>query len=94
MSKKGDIYLGVYGSEYLLSAFGRTLTIADEDITREGRTFDGTLVRDKIATKTTITLSYSLIGGSELATLKTIYALDTTLSLQIYHTDNHCWTRN
>lgn len=85
MSNKGDIYLGEYGSEILLSAFGRKLTVTDEQINREGRTASGKLVRDVIATKKTFQLKYDLIGGSELTDLLTLYAIDDELSLQIYH---------
>lgn len=88
MSKKGDIYLGTFGSEFLLSAFGRKLSVQEEQMTREGRTVNGRLVRDVIATKKTISLKYDLIGGNELATVLSIYSLNSELSLQIYHTDD------
>lgn len=80
----GDIYLGAAGSEYKLSAFGRRLTIKPDMIVREGRTISGKLVRDVISTKHEITLEYELIGGTDLATLITIYNLQSELSLQIH----------
>lgn len=88
MAKNGDIYLGEFGSEVLLSAFGRKLTISDEQLNRESRTANGTLVIDVIATKKTITLDHTLLGGTDLATFLSLYNLNTTLSLQIYHTDD------
>lgn len=88
MANKGDIYLGTEGSESLLTPFGRTFTINDEQILREGRTANGRLVRDVITTKKNITLKYELIGGTDLATLLTIYNLNDELSLLVYHTSD------
>jgi len=88
MANKGDIYLGLEGSESLLTPFGRKYSIDDEQIIREGRTANGRLVRDIIAVKKTITLKYDLIGGTDLATLLTIYNLNAELSLLVYHTSD------
>lgn len=84
MATNGDIYLGVTGDLKLLSPFGRKLQIKQEQIVREGRTINGRLVRDVITTKNEISLSYELIGGTDLTTLLTLYALDLELTLKIY----------
>ena len=88
MPNKGDIYLGAVGSESLLSAYGRKLSISDEQITREGRTASGRYVKDVITTKKEFNIRYDLIGGNDLASLLTIYGIDDELSLQIYHTSD------
>lgn len=88
MANKGDIYLGTSGSESLMSPYARKLSIEDEQISREGRTYSGRLVRDIITTKKNIKLQYDLIGGNDLATYLSLYNLDSELSLQIYHTSD------
>lgn len=85
--KKGDIYLGPSGTETLLSAFGRKLSIVDDELSREQRTASGRLVRDIIAVKKKITLSYETIDGDDLTTFLDLYDLQDELSLLIYHTD-------
>jgi hypothetical protein len=87
MSKKGDIYLGLSGSESLMSPFGRRLSIVDEEIGREQRTSSGRLVRDIVAVKKKITLAYETIDGSDLETYLDLYDLESELSILIYHTD-------
>jgi hypothetical protein len=84
MTANGDIYLGVLGSEYLLSPGGRRLAISDIEISRSDRTADGTLRTDIVATKMKFTLSYSVITGTALLQLLTIYRLHSDLSLLIY----------
>jgi hypothetical protein len=87
MSKKGDIYLGVAGSEAIMSPFGRRLSIVDEEIGREQRTSSGRLVKDITAVKKKITLAYETIDGSDLETYLDMYDLEQELSVLIYHTD-------
>jgi len=86
MGTRGDIYLGAEGSEYLLTPFGRSFSIKEEIISREGRTADGTLRRDIVATKKTFILDYSMIDETDIDTLLTIYELDSELSLLVYNT--------
>lgn len=87
MAKAGEIYLGVLGSEVLLTPASRTLEIYTEEIIRSSRTASGRLVKDVIATKDNITLSHELLGGTDLTTLKNLYNLHQELSLLIYNTD-------
>jgi hypothetical protein len=84
MAKKGDIYLG----GVLLSAYGRKLTIGENEISKEERTVSGRLVRDIIATKKRFKLSYELIDGDDLEDLLDLYDLQDECTLLIYHTDD------
>lgn len=85
--KRGDIYLGVDGSEAILSPFGRRLVITPEEIGREERTASGRLVKDVTAVKHKITLAYEVIDGLALEQFLDLYDLDQQLSLLVYHTD-------
>lgn len=87
-AKRGDIYLGLLGQEEKVSAFGRTLTITDEILSREERTASGRLVRDIIATKKTFSLSYEVISGDDLAQFLDFYDLNSELSLLIFTESN------
>ncbi len=87
MSAKGDIYLGALGSEVLITAFGRSFTIKDTEISRQERTASGRLVKDIIAVKKNFTLAYDMIDGADLETLLTIYDLQSELSLLVYNED-------
>jgi len=87
MAKAGEIYLGLSGSEYLLTPADRKLTITDEEILREGRVASGKLRQEIIAVKKNFSLKYEYIGGTNLATIQTIYNLQDELSLKIYNTD-------
>jgi hypothetical protein len=83
--KKGDIYLGELGFEYLLSPFGRRLIITPEEIGRKQRTASGRLVKDTVTTKHKFTLAYEAIDGTALETFLDLYELYDELSLLIYH---------
>lgn len=83
----GDIYLGAVGSEVLLTPFGRTLTIKDNELSREARTANGRLVKDIITVKKQFTLEYSDIDGDKLDDLITISELQDELSLIVYSTE-------
>jgi len=87
MPRRGEIYLGTYGSELLITAFGRKLSITPEQIVREGRTASGKLVRDIVATKQKILLRYDLIDGKDLTVFQNIYDLGGTKSIKIYTTE-------
>lgn len=82
--KRGDIYLGIEGSETLLSPFGRRFAIAADEIGREDRTASGRLVRDVVAVKHKITLAYEVIDGEALTAFLDLYDLEQELSLLIY----------
>lgn len=88
MAKKGDIYLGLTGSEVLISPFGRKLSIMPEEIGRRDRTASGRLVRDIKAIKNKIVLAYETIDGSALETFLDLFEEYEELSLLIYHTDS------
>jgi hypothetical protein len=89
MAKKGDIYLGAtVGTVQLMTAFGRKLTIADNEISKSERTASGRLVKDIIATPRKITLTYEAIDGDELAKFIALYETYDELILQIQHTDD------
>lgn len=83
---KQDLYLGLAGEETLLSAFGRTFTERDEEISRTDRTASGRLVRDIVSVKKRFTLDYESITGTDLATIESIYGIGGELSLMVYRT--------
>lgn len=88
MGTKGDILIGLYGSETIVTPFGRTLNIADNEISRSGRAASGMLRKDIIAKKATINLEYSFIGLTDIEQFIDLYDLETTLSLLNYnHSD-------
>jgi hypothetical protein len=80
----GQIYL----DSTLLTAFGRTYTESNVEISRGDRTASGKLVRDIIATKKRFELSYSHIDGDELAVFEAFYAEGGEHRLEIYYSDN------
>jgi hypothetical protein len=87
MARKGDIFLGPAGAEQLLSPFGRQLTIADTELSRQERSSNGTLRKEIIAVKKKFTLAYSLIDGADLIGLVNLYNTFSELSLKIYKDD-------
>lgn len=82
--KKGEIYLGLSGSEQLISPFGRKFSIVTEEIGREQRTASGRLVKDIVAIKNKITLTYDTIDGDALTQFLDLYDLAEELSLLVY----------
>lgn len=76
-----DICLGVAGAEILLTPIGRQYTEKIIELSRQDRTTSGRLVRDVYAVKKNFAISYSLITGTDLASLVALYNLQTTLSL-------------
>ena len=84
----GDIYLGIEGSEAILSPFGRRFAITPDEIGREDRTASGRLVRDVVAVKHKITLAYEVIDGAALTQFLDLYDLDEILSLLVYTADD------
>lgn len=85
---KGDLYLGVAGSETLLSGFGRTFTIGDQEFARQERTASCRLVKDikEGSPKKRFTLDYNMIDGPDLETFIDLYLLAQELSF-FYYTD-------
>jgi hypothetical protein len=81
--KRGEIYLGVAGDLTLLSPYGRTLNIVNNEISRQDRTANGALRKDIIAVKKKITLDYSAIDGADLDIFQDLYDLESELILQI-----------
>lgn len=89
----GDIYLGVTGSEILLSPFGREFQEGEVEGSRSDRTASGRMVRDIMWSKKIFTLDYSdAIDGNVLATLKTLYNLLDELSLIVHYDDENVVT--
>jgi hypothetical protein len=84
----GDIYLGVAGSEYKLTAFGRKFTIRDIELSREDRTASGRLVRDVIATKKEFVLNYETIEDESLETFLDLYELQRELNLIVSYNNS------
>lgn len=80
--------LGVAGSETLLSGFGRTFTISDQELARQERTSSGRLVKDikEDSPKKQFTLDYNMIDSSDLEDFLDLYLLAQELSF-FYYTD-------
>ncbi|MBN1604626.1 MAG: hypothetical protein JW915_23660 [Chitinispirillaceae bacterium] len=78
-----EIYLGPVGNLYLLTPFGRTLSMGDIEISRTDRTASGRKVSDIITTKKKFTIQYSLIDGQNLQLLQDIYNLHSELIIEI-----------
>jgi hypothetical protein len=93
MASNGDIYLGVLGSEVLITPLSRELTIADAELSRQGRTASGLYRKEVLKKKKKITLNYGLIDGDELEKILDVYTaqqtLCTSMSLLIYKKDTH-----
>lgn len=83
---KGEIYLGLTGSESLLSPFGRKTTITDVEFARIERTSSSRLIKDfkEGSPKKMFTLAYDMIDGDDLEDLIDLYLLHTELSLIVY----------
>lgn len=84
----GDIYLGVSGSEILLSRAGLRLKIVPTEIIVKTRTADGTQVSDLKAKKQHVDIAYDpAITGTNLDSLLALYDLDQELSMIIDRED-------
>jgi len=80
----GEIYLGLSGSEQVLTGMDRKLSVEDIKISREDRTDSGRKVRDVIATKKRITITYETIEGTDLDYILCLSDLDEELSVQLW----------
>lgn len=78
-----DIYLGLLGSETLLPAGSRTLSIKEIELGREKRAYDGTLRKDIRAVKHEITLEYEYMVHADYIIMQGIRDLQEELSLKI-----------
>ena len=87
MANAGDIYLGLAGSEMLITPIGRTFKVDAIELARKERTASGKLVKDIIALKRQITLDYSYIDGDNLEIFLDMYDLESELSLIVYDSD-------
>lgn len=83
----GEIYLGLSGSEALLTAHDRKFTQRRIEFSREDRTADGTLVIDYIALKYEFVLTYETMDDTLLNQLESLYFQRTALSLIVFYTD-------
>lgn len=87
---RADLYLGVTtGTLELLSPYSRKFKISNIELSRKGRTADGTLVKDIIATKKEFSLSYDMIDDSELQKYIDLYAEDSELILRDSRSDGY-----
>ena len=87
---RADLYLGVStGTLELLSPYSRKFKISNIELSRKGRTADGTLVKDIIATKKEFSLSYDMIDDSELQKYIDLYAEDSELILRDSRSDGY-----
>lgn len=91
MSVKGDIFLGVPGSEIKITPYGRKLTIAAQESSNIQRTADGTLKKDVLYVKHKITLRYTKISGDDLDVIEGVYndaiTNNQTLRIKIFTAD-------
>jgi len=85
--------MGPSGSERYISPYGRQLIIKPIEIGRSQRTAGGTLKTDIINVKYQFELPYSMIDGTALNELLTLYNLQTALNLRIY-TSPSSWFLN
>jgi hypothetical protein len=69
---------------YLLSPFGRTLSLETIELARTDRVASGRLVKDVVTTKKEITLQYSIITATDMEYYQTIYSEQSELILDIY----------
>jgi len=87
MSKEGEIYLGVTGSETLISTYAKEVQRDFEEFGRSWRTSGCTLKTQIMSRKYTFTINNDYI---DLTTLNVIYQkceLDQPLNLKMYMTD-------
>jgi hypothetical protein len=78
-----DIWLGISGSEILLSAYGRKYKRIPDAIVRQDRTASGRLVKDIVTTKYNHTISYEICTDFDVRIFQTIYDYDSTLNLLV-----------
>ena len=80
--KPGDVYLGLKGSESLLPAYGgRKITPKFKEILREQETITGAIVSDLIGVRPAWIISYDLLYGPDVETMKSLYDLHSELNL-------------
>jgi hypothetical protein len=87
MAIKGDIFLGLAGSELYISPYGRKLRINEIEHGREDTTIGGGLQSDVRAIKYTFEMPYSTITGDALDILVMLRKLHTELTLLVYLSD-------
>jgi hypothetical protein len=74
MADVGDVYLGITGLMLKLPAYGRTYSVTQREKSRVEEMASGRLCKEVIATKKRFVLSWSMIDGSDLTILNTIYS--------------------
>lgn len=87
-----EITLKIKGSEdepVVITGFGRKLTIGDIEISRSDRTASARKVKDVIATKKKINLSFDLIDTGNLNMLKAYYYSQVELEITLDHTGSN-----
>ena len=84
----GDIWLGVFGSEILLSRAGLRFTPSDIESIVENRTIDNTLVSDLKGVKKHFEIAYDpATTGTNLTALLALYNLHVDLNLIVTNED-------
>jgi len=78
-----DIYLGLAGSEILLTPIDRKYSESKVPIERAQRTASGRLVKDITAVKIKFNISYATLKDADLIQLSNIYSLETELNLKV-----------
>lgn len=84
MSIKGDIFLGTLDAEIKVSPYGRKFSEDLKETSRNKRSANGTLKKDKLYAKKKFTFQYSIITGDAIEDYNTIYALPQPVSLKIF----------
>lgn len=85
---RGELYLGLDTDNLqLLTPFGRTFNVRNIEQSRRVRTATKKLKRDRTAIKKEFTLSYSLIGGDDLAVYENLYEQNKNLVFRYYKDD-------
>ncbi len=80
--KPGNVYLGLKGKEVLLPAHGgRKITPKFKEILREQETVTGAIVSDLIGVRPAWIISYDLLYGPDVETMKSLYDLHSELNL-------------
>jgi hypothetical protein len=76
-----DFHLGLVGNEQVLPV-PKTFRIEPQQITRDGRTASGRLVKDVIAVKNRFVLAYTGLTAAQAEILRTEYARNQFLSFK------------
>lgn len=88
MARPGDIYIGISGSEVLVSPGGRKFTRRIVEGAREERSVNGRRVKDILWRKWEFALEYTIIDGTSLREFDMLWNMQSDLSFIWYDADN------